>query len=151
MKISQKCTYALKVILDLSNHYQTNLVHINDLAERQSIPPKYLEQILLQLKKGGIIQSKKGPNGGYSLSRHPKDITVGEVIRFIDKAFFSESNAEKLGSPGHHGLTREGFFGVFKAVEEAVSLVIDQIDFSEIQRREAEILARENDAITYYI
>lgn len=59
MKISYKCDYSLKVILDLSIHYPDKLTSIKDLAVRQDIPKKFLEQILLDLKKGGFVDSKK--------------------------------------------------------------------------------------------
>jgi Rrf2 family protein len=150
MKISLRCHYALKVILDLSNHFQNNLVHIVDLAERQSIPPKYLEQVLTQLKKGGFIQSKKGPSGGYSLCRPPKRITVGDIIRLMEPSLFATPEPHG-GSPGNDGAYRNGFFGVLEAVEEAIASVIDRIDFSEIQQREADVLSQENGAIIYNI
>ncbi len=119
-------------------------MHIIDLAERQNIPPKYLEQVLTRLKKGEFIKSKKGPNGGYSLSRPPKGITVGEIIRVMEPSLFSNPDSSD-------GMTRNGFFGVLEEVDEAISSVIDRIDFSEIQQRETEVLSRENGAITYHI
>jgi Rrf2 family cysteine metabolism transcriptional repressor len=149
MKISSRGLYALKVILDLSNHFQS-LVHIIDLAERQNIPPKYLEQVLTQLKRAGFIQSKKGPKGGYALCRPPKQITVGEIVRLTERSMFSGRSPEE--SPGgNQDTTRNGFFGVFNEIEEAVASVIDKIDFADIQKREAEFLSKEMDAITFYI
>ena len=150
MKISLRCHYALKVILDLSNHFQNNLVHIIDLAERQNIPPKYIEQVLTQLKKGGFIQSKKGPSGGYSLCRPPKSITVGEIIRVMEPSLFSTPDPDN-GLPGNDGVIRNSFFGVLVEIEEAISSVIDKIDFSDIQQREADVLSKESGAITYNI
>jgi Rrf2 family transcriptional regulator, iron-sulfur cluster assembly transcription factor len=150
MKISSRGLYALKVILDLSNHFQHSLVHIIDLAERQNIPPKYLEQVLTQLKKAGLIQSKKGPKGGYSLCRPPKEIYVGDIVRLTERSMFSNRGIEE--SPGgNHDPTLNGFFGVLDEVEEAVASVIDRIDFAEIQEREAELLSKESGAITFYI
>ena len=150
MKISSRGLYALKVILDLSNHYQHRPVHIIDLAERQNIPPKYLEQVLTQLKKAGFIQSKKGPRGGYSLCQPPRDITVGEIVRLTERAMFSDHDIEE-GPGGNHDPTRNGFFGVLDEMEEAVASVIDSIDFAEIQEREAEHLSKESGAIIFYI
>jgi Rrf2 family protein len=150
MKVSLRCHYALKVILDLSNHFQNNLVHIVDLAERQNIPPKYLEQVLTRLKKGGFIRSKKGPKGGYSLCRPPKGITVGEIIRVMEPSLFSTPGPDD-GLPGNNGATRSSFFGVLEEVDEAISSVIDRIDFSEIQQRETDLLSKENGAIIYNI
>ena len=150
MKISSRGLYALKVILDLSNHFQDSLVHIIDLAERQNIPPKYLEQVLTQLKKAGLIQSKKGPKGGYSLCRPPKEITVGEIVRLTERSIFPDRGIE--GHPGgNRDLTRNNFFGVLDEIEEAVASVIDRIDFVKIQEREAELLSKESGAITFYI
>ena len=150
MKISSKGLYALKVILDLSNHFQHSLVHIIDLAERQNIPPKYLEQVLTQLKKAGLIQSKKGPNGGYSLCRSPKEITVGEIVRLTERSMFSNRDHED-NPGGNHDMTRNGFFGVLDEIEEAVASVIDRINFAEIKERQAELLSKESGAITFYI
>jgi len=130
MKISLRCHYALKVILDLSNHFQNNLVHITDLAERQNI--------------------QKGPNGGYSLCGPPKGITVGEIIRVMEPSLFYTPHPND-GLPGNNGMTRNSFFGILEEVEEAISSVIDKVDFSEIQHREADVLSKENGAITYNI
>lgn len=134
MKLSRKCLYALKIILDLSKYYQHKRVHIAELAKRQNIPPKYLEQILIQLKKGGLIQSKKGPRGGYSLTRSPKEIMVGDVIRLTEKALFTFSDFEI------HPIEGNDFFGVITEVETAICRVIDKINFAEIQKREFEAL-----------
>ena len=150
MKISLRCLYALKVILDLSNHFQSDRVHIIDLAERQEIPPKYLEQVLTQLKKGGFIKSKKGPRGGFSLSRSPKEISVGNIIRLMEPSLFSHGRSDDALT-GNEAVTRNGFFGVLIEIEEAISSVIDRIDFSEIQQREAEVLSKENGAFIYNI
>ena len=84
MKLSQRAGYALQVLLDLSKHYHGDRVHIAELSRRQNIPPKYLERILLQLKKGGVVSSKMGPNGGYALSRAPEKIVLGDVLRWME-------------------------------------------------------------------
>ncbi len=151
MKLSNTCNYALKVILDLSHHYGHRRVHITGLAKRQHIPQKYLEQILLQLKKGALVQSKKGPNGGYALARPPSAIKVGDVIRLVERSLFSHSNNESENSREKVGASRNGFFGVFAELEAAISSVIDTIDFNEILKREAEILAKENQSLHFDI
>ena len=151
MKLSNKCNYALKIILDLSHHFGHCRVHITDMAKRQHIPRKYLEQILLQLKNGGLVQSKKGPNGGYALARPPSAIRVGEVIRLTEKSLFSNFSKEFENSREETGVNRDGFFGVFAEVEAAISSVIDTIDFNEILKREAEILAKENQSLHFDI
>lgn len=84
MKLTFKGDYALKAVLDLSVHYGKELVTASDLAKRIDAPVKFLEQVLLELKKGGFVVSKRGNIGGYQLSRAPAKITVGDVVSFIE-------------------------------------------------------------------
>lgn len=84
MKLTKKGEYALKAMFDLSSHYQKGLVRINEIAEREKIPLKFLEQILLGLKKAGLVQSKRGMGGGYTLNKPPEIITLAQVIRTTD-------------------------------------------------------------------
>ena len=84
MKITYKGDYALKTILNLSLHYNQGLVNIHDLASSSDIPVKFLEQILLELKRGGFVDSKRGTKGGYFLTKSPEKITVGNIVRFIE-------------------------------------------------------------------
>ena len=84
MHITYKGDYALKTILDLALHYGESPVTIHELAERADIPVKFLEQILLDLKRGGFVVSRRGKVGGYFLARVPNQIKLGEVIRYID-------------------------------------------------------------------
>ncbi len=151
MKISQKCRYALAVILDLSNYYRHSLVHISDLAQRRNIPQKYLSQVLLELKKGNLVQSKKGPNGGYSLARSPDHIMVGDVIRLTDRSWLSTGGINNREISEKVETTRDGFFGVLDQVEEAVCGVINNISFAEIQKRETAVLSLENSGDAYCI
>ena len=84
MRLSKKGEYALRAVIDLGLHYGDGPVSIVDIAARQKIPLKFLEQILLALKKAGYLASKRGVGGGYSLARSPNRITLGELIRTID-------------------------------------------------------------------
>ncbi len=82
--LSQKSKYALRALLILARDESDGLVLISDIAKRGHIPKKFLEQILLTLKNLGILQSKKGRGGGYSLGRPAEKITFGSVIRALD-------------------------------------------------------------------
>ena len=84
MKISYKGDYALKTLLELAINYNKGVVSIQELAKKGDIPEKFLEQVLLSLKKGGFLDSKRGMSGGYFLAKPPENITIGEVIRFIE-------------------------------------------------------------------
>lgn len=82
--ISQKAKYALKAVVALAKADPSQVVIIGDLAEQENIPKKFLEQILLDLKHHGIVTSRRGKAGGYSLLKSPQDITYGEVLRIVD-------------------------------------------------------------------
>lgn len=81
MKISTKGRYALRIMADLAIHDNGEYIRLKDIAERQSITLKYLEQIMPLLTKAGYVKSCRGNNGGYMLARKPEEYTVGEILR----------------------------------------------------------------------
>lgn len=83
MKISSRGEYALRALIYLGRQ-ENQLTSIGEIAEKTLVPDTYLEQILLQLKRNGYVQSKRGVNGGYKLSRSPREIIIGEVIRNLE-------------------------------------------------------------------
>ena len=83
MKISTKGRYALRLMLDLALE-NNQVVKLKDVAERQEISVKYLEQIISVLQKCGYVTSMRGPGGGYKLSKKPEDYTVGMILRQIE-------------------------------------------------------------------
>ena len=82
--ISQKAKYALRSLVALARLDDGETMMISDIATSQNIPKKFLEQILLDLKHHGIVESRRGKTGGYKLLRAPGEITFGEVLRIID-------------------------------------------------------------------
>ncbi|WP_404406691.1 RrF2 family transcriptional regulator [Pelagibacterium halotolerans] len=82
--ISQKSRYALRALVALTRAGHGNSLMISEIAVDQDIPKKFLEQILLELKRNGIVMSKRGKSGGYLLLKEPADISFGEVLRIID-------------------------------------------------------------------
>lgn len=86
--MSKKIKYALKAVLFLVDRYSTKEpVLISEIAEKEAIPKKFLESILLELKKNGILQSRKGKGGGYFLAKYPSEISFGEVIQIFEDPF----------------------------------------------------------------
>jgi len=83
MLLTQKCQYALRAIFELARHIGEGPVKIADIAEVQAIPPRFLEVILTQLKQAGFVASQRGSEGGYILIRSPAELSVGEVMRFV--------------------------------------------------------------------
>lgn len=84
MRLSTKSEYACLALVELSKNYGKKLIKIKDISQRNKIPRKYLEQILLRLKTAGYLRSLRGANGGYSLSRHSSRINVAEIVRLMD-------------------------------------------------------------------
>jgi len=84
MKISTRGRYALRMMLDIAAHDQNGLVRIKDIATRQKISVKYLEQIVSILTKAGYLTSIRGPQGGYHLSKTPGEYTVGMILRLTE-------------------------------------------------------------------
>jgi len=82
--ISQKARYALRALLALARSDPGKTLMIAEIAAEQNIPKKFLEQILLELKAGGLVRSQRGRRGGYALSRPAGDVTFGEILRLID-------------------------------------------------------------------
>ena len=82
--LSKKAKYALQALLQLAKEYEQGPILISELAQREGIPKKFLELILLELKNHGVLQSKKGKGGGYFLGKAPEAIYVGHVIRVLD-------------------------------------------------------------------
>jgi len=84
MRLSRKSEYACLAMIDLAEHRRDKPVNMTDLAKRKAIPKKYLEQILLLLKRGGYVRSTRGPGGGYRLAKPPGRISLAEIIRLLD-------------------------------------------------------------------
>jgi Rrf2 family protein len=86
MNLSKRGEYALRALIDIgiAKEQGRELLPIRELAERERIPVKFLEQILLQLKEAGFLESRRGKKGGYLLRKSPKSIRIGDVVRLID-------------------------------------------------------------------
>jgi len=131
MKITYKGDYALKAILELALHYNVELVTTQDMAKRIDAPVKFLEQVLLELKKGGLIESRRGNIGGYKLSKAPGRITVGDVVRLIDGNIEPISCAKDKYS-NCADIHRCVFKGIWQKVSQATSEIIDNVTFDKL-------------------
>jgi len=84
MRLSTQSRYGVRAVFDIAYHSAGLETQVKDISRRQEISPRYLEQIFQKLKKGGIVGSKRGPSGGYFLSRKPEEITVGEIVQITE-------------------------------------------------------------------
>lgn len=95
--LSKKAKYALKALVYLAKKQENELVLISEISEQERIPKKFLEQILLEMKKHFILHSKRGKEGGYYLSKSPDEIFIGNIIRIIDGPLALIPCVSKLG------------------------------------------------------
>ena len=94
MKISTKGRYALRMLVDLAIHSDEGFISLKDIAERQDISKKYLEQIVPMLNKSGILRTNRGNRGGYALAKNASELTVGDVLRATEGSLASVSCLE---------------------------------------------------------
>ena len=130
MDVSVKGEYALRAVFELCSRSGAEPVKIAEIASRQSIPQKFLELILSQLKQGGFLSSRRGAAGGYYLARAADAITVGDVLRHIEGPL---STAERKGEAGVE--VDSPFGDLWKQVDEALSNVVDRTTFADLVRR----------------
>ena len=132
MKITFKGDYALKIILDLSLSYNQKITQIKDMAKRQDIPEKFLEQIITLLKSAKYIKTMRGPKGGVYLAKHPSKITLGEIIRLMEGP---TSPVACVSHSGYIKCTFENkcvFKGVWAEVRDKINDVVDKTTFQDM-------------------
>ncbi|HOE27057.1 MAG TPA: Rrf2 family transcriptional regulator [bacterium] len=133
MKISRKGEYALRAMTMLSLHHGRGLLRAREIAARQAIPERFLERILLDLKKAGILLSVRGRNGGYALARPPRLITLARVIRIIDGPLAPigcASDWARLECPAQAGC---GLYRVMRRVRNAIAGILEKTTFADIR------------------
>ncbi len=133
MRITYKGDYALKAILYLALNYGKGVVTIQELAKQLDIPFKFLEQVLLMLKRGGFVESRRGKVGGYLLAKHPSRIKLGEVIRFIDGPIEPITCVEAKYK-GCVDIYRCVFRKIWREVTEATTKIVDNVSFEDLAK-----------------
>jgi Rrf2 family transcriptional regulator, cysteine metabolism repressor len=151
--ISSRGKYATRALLDLTLHYEEGPIQIHDVADRQRIPVKYLEQILLLLKRFGFVQSRKGPGGGYFLARPPAEITLGAVIRAVEGPLapiscVSVTGYRECGCPDPETC---GLRVAWKQARDALAAVLDSTSFADLRAQHEGLKARQCEALDYVI
>ena len=126
MNISVKGEYALQAIFDLASNPGKEPVKIAEIARRQKIPQKFLELILASLKQGGFVESRRGAEGGYLLSKRPEAITIGEVLRFVEGRQEERSRLRRQND--------SAFADLWARVDEAMDSVLDATSFAQLTR-----------------
>jgi len=143
--LTKKSKYGLKALLILAERAGEGPMLVTDLAEHERIPKKFLEAILLDLKRHGLLQSKKGRGGGYFLRRPAGDITVGEVVRLLDGPLALVPCASQTAYMPCDDCIDEAVCGVrlaMKEVRDATARILDNTTLASLNRKVARRGAR---------
>src|SRR5574341_1378688 len=149
MRISTKGDYATRAMQDLALHYNQGPIQTEDIARRQHLPARYLEQILLSLKRAGFLESKRGVSGGYYLAKHPREITIGAIIRAMEgpiiPIFCVGNGPREICIEEPHCSLRD----IWAEVRDAVSKIMDHTTLEDLCRRIT--IKQELQGVTYQI
>jgi Rrf2 family protein len=152
--LSKKAKYALRALLLLAKEHGRGPVLISDLAQRESIPKKFLELILLDLKNQGVLQSKKGKGGGYFLGRPPEKITLGHVIRALDGPLAPLPCASQTAYLKCEECKDEATCGiriVMREVRDATARILDSTSLMDVLGRVNRAMKAEKEKLVYSI
>lgn len=136
MKLSKRGEYALRSLINLGIAYEVgrSLVQVSEMAEKEKLPIKFLEQILQALKEAGVVNSARGKFGGYRLAKPPREITIGHVVRLMDGPLapigcVSQTAYEKCSCPDevHCGLRM-----LMLDVRNAISGILDRYTLADV-------------------
>lgn len=131
MKVSTKGRYALRLMIDLATNDTGNPISIKDVAERQGISDKYLEQIISVLNKAGYVKSVRGPQGGYTLKKKSEDYTVGMILRLTEGSLAPVACVEEEEAD----CERQGgcvTYLLWKKISDAINDVVDTVTLKDL-------------------
>ena len=132
MKISQKGLYALQAMMMLARRHRQGAIKIRDIAYEESLPEKFLELILLELKNARIVESVRGAKGGYQLRRDPADIRLSEIIRLIDGPLAPFGDAEQLRVLIDRDVPHRALYQVFLDVRDAAARILENTTLAQL-------------------
>lgn len=131
MQISTKGRYALRLMLDLAMNGHGELIRIKDIAARQEISEKYLEQIVTSLKRAGFVKSLRGAQGGYSLSMEPREYTVGMILRLTEGNMAPVACLEERPNTCERA-AKCATLKVWEMLDDAIKGVIDHVTLQDL-------------------
>ena len=131
LKCTRRTMHALEAVVDIAFHARPEPVQSKDIATRQNVPQRYLEQVMQHLVRNGILKGVRGPRGGYTLARERRRITVGEVVRIVSEL---DAEGEEDFSAGSE-LGRRTVQPIWEECQEAIMAKIDKITLEDLCNR----------------
>ena len=141
MKISHRGLYALQALIHLAEAYERGLVVARTVAEKEGIPEKFLEGILLALKNARVVSSTRGRDGGYRLRKPPGEIYIGDVVRMIDGPLAPFGDVVELQHRVKTEDRHPGLFELFLEVRNAAAAIVDRTSLADLVERNRRVLA----------
>lgn len=138
VKLSNKGRYAVRALFDIAFYNDGRPTQVKDIAERQGIPPRFLEQIFQDLKRSSIVGSKRGPQGGYSLARPAAQIRLGDVVRALEGPIVL-GDREGTRSTHAHNDAQQVTQLVFRDLSARVEACFDDVTIADICSRATEL------------
>ncbi|MEW6130494.1 MAG: Rrf2 family transcriptional regulator [Acidobacteriota bacterium] len=133
MQISTKGKYSVRAVLDIAQNSKGAPVTLKAISEREGISLLFLEQIFQQLRKGDIVNSIRGPFGGYVLSRDPSEISVGEIVRLVEPPLYSNSCFDKDESSHDCRIAESCVSGaIWRQLNEHINSFMDSITLADL-------------------
>ena len=151
MKLTKKGEYGLRALLALSFAHGERTLNLREIAKKEKIPYKFLEQIMTLLKKMGFVQSIKGKYGGYSLSRSPKEITLGEVIRALEGPLAPLGSVAEIRKRIQTEDQHLGLYYTLLDVRDAIATIVDEKTLADICERSLKLTGSKSNYQMYYI
>lgn len=149
MVITQKSQYAMRAIFELAKREGKGPVKIGEIAEAQAIPQRFLENILNQLRQGGVVESRRGKEGGYLLARPARAITAGTILRLVEGTIYTVE-CTTAAAEDRCPLHGDGVFGpLWERARQALEAVYDDTTFEDLVRQERD--RSERFTLTYCI
>ena len=139
MKVSKRGQYGMRALCHLAETHGDGVVQIREIARTESIPAKFLEGILLELKHAGIVRSRRGIDGGYELARVPKEIMLGQIMRVLDGPLAPLGSAAELKELMRTDPRQAGFYSVLMDVRDAAATILDRTSLADVVSRNARL------------
>lgn len=139
MKVSKRGQYGMRALCHLAETHGSGVVQIREIARKETIPGKFLEGILLELKHAGIVRSRRGIDGGYELARDPSEIMLGQVMRVLDGPLAPLGSAAELKELMKADPRQAGFYSVLIGVRDAAAAILDKTTLAEVVARNSKL------------
>src|SRR5512134_2555959 len=150
MRLSKKSEYGLRALMYAARFPEGTTFQIRDLAEKNGIPKKFLELILLELKNAGILRSRRGVGGGYLLGRRPESIRSSEILRAIEGPVAQRRGRNEPGSVGDEEAS-PAVARLVRETSDAIEAVLDRWTLADLAREEQEAVERKRRNVMYFI